>query len=81
MRCCFFSVDDPWSNCCGAMVSMRNVECLSGQHLKTAHGVDEAAYMQRVRALLGRLHDVAGNRCQHGPIINMIINRAWNFLS
>ena len=50
MRCCFFSVDNPKSNCCGAMVSMRNVECL-WDHLKTAHGVDEAAYMQRAHAL------------------------------
>ena len=50
LRCCFFSVDDPKSNCCGAMISMRNVECLWA-HLKTAHGVDEAAYMQRARAL------------------------------
>ena len=52
LRCCFFSVDDPKSNCCGAMISMRNVECFRlWAHLKTAHGVDEAAYMQRAHAL------------------------------
>ena len=52
MRCCFFTADDPKSNCCGAVVPMRNVQCL-WKHLETAHGVDEAAYMQRALTLGG----------------------------
>ena len=50
MRCCFFTADDPKSNCCEAVVPMCNVQCLWKQ-LKTAHGVDEAAYMQRALTL------------------------------
>ena len=60
MRCCFFTADDPKSNCCGAVVPIRNVQCL-WTHLKTAHGVDEAAYMQRALTLgwsACNMHDV-----------------------
>ena len=65
MRCCFIPEG---GNCCGMVLSVRNEKCLWA-HLKSFHGVDEAAYLERARILGWQLRATVDGT--HGHVLDM----------